>query len=115
MQLLLEDGPDQAYILVKRRMLYLARLRLPLLKSRRVPYSDLLYCSAPALLARHLERVKLAILRRQRTPLLISDVRLLGDYRPRGPTLRQPAFYRSPVFGAGPIDKLYSEVVLLPV
>ncbi len=115
LQLVLEDGSDYAYIVIKRRMLYLTRLRLPLPKGTRVPYSDLLHCSDPKLLARHLERVKLAILRRQRTALLVADARMFGDDRPRGPTLKQPALYRSPVFDAGEIDKLYSEIVLLPV
>ncbi len=114
LQLLLEDCAEHAYVVVKRRMLYLTRLRLPLPKGTRVPYSDLLYCSAPKLLARHLERVKLAILRRQRTALLVADTRML-DGATRGPILRQPAQYRSPMFSAEEIDKLYSEIVVLPV
>ena len=62
LQLTVSDGSDHAYLVVKRRAHRLtSRLGglagvLPV----RIPYSDILHCSAPALLSRHLERVKLA-------------------------------------------------------
>jgi acetoacetyl-CoA synthetase len=109
LQLVVCDGPDYAYIVVKRRGRQVPRLLPP-----KVPYSEILHCSEPRLLARHLERVKLAILRRQRTAALVADARLF-PVRPRGMAHRKPTCYRSPLFDAGDLDRLYSELVLLPI
>lgn len=109
LQLVVSDGPDHAYLVVKRRSQQRPRLFPP-----RGSYSEILHCSAPHLLARHLERVKLAILRRQRTAVLVADARLFPT-RPRGPINEKHTYYRSPLFDAGHIDKLYSELVLLPI
>ncbi|MGY8661363.1 acetoacetate--CoA ligase [Bradyrhizobium sp. UFLA05-109] len=111
LQLTVSDGPDHAYLVVKRRLASKRRRRaLP----ARIPYSDILYCSAPELLARHLERVKLAILRRQRTAALVAEARLF-PVRPRGLLLPMQTCYRSPLLPAGDLDRLYSEFVLLPI
>jgi acetoacetyl-CoA synthetase len=48
------DAGGTAYLVVKRR---LRRVR-----SARIPLSHILYCSAPDVLARNLERIKLAII-----------------------------------------------------
>ena len=77
--------------------------------------SDLLYCSAPSLLARHLERVKLAIIWRQRSVALTAEAGLFGALRPRGKVIRQPMLFRSSILRAHELDKLYSELVLLPI
>jgi acetoacetyl-CoA synthetase len=98
--------------LVVKRRLASRRLRRVLLAP--IPYSDILYCSAPELLTRHLERVKLAILRRQRTAALVAEARLF-PVRPRGLLLPMPTCYRSPRLSAGDLDRLYSEFVLLPI
>jgi acetoacetyl-CoA synthetase len=117
LQLTVSDGCDHAYMVVKRRtqrfnagrLLGLGKV-LPL----RLPYSDILHCSAPALLSRHLERVKLAILRRQRTMALVAEARLF-DVQPRGMRLPMSTCYRSPLLAASDLDRLYSEIVLLPI
>ena len=80
----------------------------------KIPHSDILYCSDPAPLARHLEWAKLAIMRRQRTLFLFADERIF-PVRPRGVSFEALQFYRSPRFVAADLDKLYSEVVLLPL
>jgi acetoacetyl-CoA synthetase len=114
LQLLVRDGSQQAYIVVKRRTMPVPRLRRLLPTSVRIPYSEILYCSDSPVLARHLERVKLAILRRQKTVFLVADSRLF-ERRPRGVTIQDHALFRSPLFDSADLDKLYSEVVLLPL
>jgi acetoacetyl-CoA synthetase len=115
LQFTVSDGSDHAFLVVKRRTYRLNARRLGKVLPVRIPYSDILHCSAPELLSRHLEeRVKLAILRRQRTAALVTEARLF-PVQPRG--LKHPlrTCYRSPLLAAGDIDKLYSEIVLLPV
>lgn len=113
LQFVVRDGPDYAYCVVKRRTRRSPR-RLRWLFSAKIPYSEVLHCSAPRLLARHLERVKLAVLRRQRTAALVADARLF-PVRPRGLLITGHACYRSPLFQADDLDMLYSELVLLPI
>jgi acetoacetyl-CoA synthetase len=117
LQLTVSDGSDHAYLVVKRRTHRLAARRLGGLGRvlpARIPYSDILHCSAPELLSRHLERVKLAILRRQRTVALVAEARLF-PVRPRGVLRPMRTCYRSPLLAAGDLDGLYSEIVLLPI
>lgn len=118
LQLTVSDGSDHAYLVVKRRTHRLNARRLGGLAKVlpvRIPYSDILHCSAPELLLRHLERVKLAILRRQRTAALVAEARLFS-VRPRGVMLPQRTCYRSPeLAAASEFDRLYSEIVLLPI
>ncbi|MBR0780168.1 acetoacetate--CoA ligase [Bradyrhizobium iriomotense] len=117
LQLVIIDGPDHAYLVVKRREHRPAARRLGVLARflpRQIPYSDILHCSAPDLLLRHLERVKLAILRRQRTAALVAEARLF-PVRPRGVVLPMSTCFRSPLTAAGELDRLYSEIVLLPI
>ncbi len=103
LQLVLQSGSERAYLVVKRRTI------------GRLPVSDLLYCSAPSLLARHLERVKLAVIWRQRSVALTAEAGIFGALRPPGVVVRRPMLFRSSVFQAQELDKLYSELVLLPV
>ncbi|TMI01747.1 MAG: hypothetical protein E6H39_03445 [Betaproteobacteria bacterium] len=103
LQLVLQSGLERAYLVVKRRTL------------GRFPLSDLLYCSAPSLLARHLERVKLAIIWRQRSVALTAEAGIFGALRPLGVVIRRPKLFRSSVLQAHELDKLYSELVLLPL
>lgn len=117
LQLIVSDGCDHAYLVVKRRTQRLNPGRawgLGKVLPVRIPYSDILHCSAPALLSRHLERVKLAILRRQRTVALVAEAGLF-DVQPRGMMLATSTCYRSPLLTAGELDRLYSEIVLLPI
>nr|WP_249158261.1 acetoacetate--CoA ligase [Bradyrhizobium jicamae] len=117
LQLTVSDAADHAFLVVKRRVHRLNGSRLVGLAKALpigIPYSDILYCSAPELLSRHLERIKLAILRRQRTAALVAEARLFA-VRPRGLVRPQPTCYRSPLLAAGDVDRLYSELVLLPI
>lgn len=114
LQLVLIAGSERVYIVVKRRTMSLRRLHRWFLADVRFPYSEVLHCSAPPLLAQHLEHVRLAVLRRQRTLALVADQRLF-PVRPRGILKSDHTFYRSPLLDAGTLDKLYSELVLLPV
>ncbi|WP_302479739.1 acetoacetate--CoA ligase [Roseicella sp. DB1501] len=112
LQMVARDAAEQAYLVFKRRRQPLpGRLgRLPVL----LPYSELLYCSAPSVLARHLERIKLTVLTRQRTLGLVVDARLWAA-PPRGLGMSNHAVFRSASLDASAVDKLYSELVLLPV
>jgi acetoacetyl-CoA synthetase len=103
LQLVLQSESKSAYLVVKRRTM------------ERLPVSDLLYCSAPSLLAQHLERVKLAVIRRQRSVALTAEAGIFGAPRPLGVVIRRPKLFRSSVFHAHELDKLYSELILLPV
>jgi acetoacetyl-CoA synthetase len=118
LQLLVEEGTERAYVVVKRRVHRPAggtRLgALAKLLPFRFAYSDILHCSSPELLARHLERVKLAILRRQRTAALAAEARLFL-VRPRGMLHPRRTCYRSHTLRPGDVDRLYSEIVLLPI
>ncbi len=114
LQLILSAGSERAYIVVKRRAMSLRRLHRLVPAVAKFPYSEILYCSAPSLLARYLEPVKLRILHRQRTLALVADERLF-PVRPRGVPKRDYALYRSPLPEARDLDRLYSELVLLPI
>jgi acetoacetyl-CoA synthetase len=105
LHLVLRDGAECAYLVVKRR------------RQWRMALSELFYCSAPHILARHLERAKLAILRRQRTVALMADLRLFRTSVPRGVRIRrqEQALFRSSLFAPEELDNLYSELVLLPI
>jgi fatty-acyl-CoA synthase len=102
-------GSEHAFLVVKRRTGWLRSS-----DRGKIPYSEILHCSNPTLLARHLERVKLAILRRQRTLRLVCDEGLFPE-KPRGWSFGRAQLYRSSQFTASELDKLYSELVLLPV
>jgi acetoacetyl-CoA synthetase len=101
----ISDGTEYLYLVAKRRVH----------GARRVPYSELLYVSAPSLLARHLERIKLAIIRKQRTLAVEADEHLFLLSTPRGIRFENHAFCRSSLFNARELDELYSELVILPI
>ncbi|MBV8358968.1 MAG: acetoacetate--CoA ligase [Deltaproteobacteria bacterium] len=111
LQLIAREDHEQAYIVVKRRTAGVPVISWLLPSAVRIPYSDVLHCSNPRLLARHLERVKLAVMRHQKTVLLVADAELFPE-RPRGLTRTAPALYRSSLFRPDELDKLYSEFVL---
>ncbi|MGF6313690.1 acetoacetyl-CoA synthetase [Bradyrhizobium sp. i1.8.4] len=114
LQLTVSDGAHHAFLVVKRRSHRLNGGRLRKVLPLRIPYSDILHCSAPELLSRHLERVKLAILRRQHTIALVAEARLFA-IRPRGVMRPLRTCHRSALLAASEIDRLYSEIVLLPI
>jgi GNAT superfamily N-acetyltransferase len=100
------DAGGTAYLVVKRRV---RRVR-----SVRVPLSQVLYCSAPDVLARNLERIKLAIMWQQKTFGIAMNERLFPK-APRAIRREDIAQYRSPVFTPNELDLLYSEFVLLDI
>lgn len=111
LHLVVRDGPNNAYLVVKKRPFHRASL-----KSIAIPqlsYSEILYCSAPRLLLRHLERIKLSVMRRQRTIAVLAAEQTLGSPLPHGRHRKQQEFYRSPDLSADCFDMLYSELVLL--
>ncbi len=108
------DGKDHAYLVAKRRLWRLRPMTRLLAAGAGLPYSLLLHCSAPAILARHLERIKLALLVQQRTVLLAADEHVFPT-PPRGFHRTKPTWYRSDDLHPGDLDGLYSELVLLPL
>lgn len=84
-------------------------------RKRGVDVSEMLYCSDAAHLKRVFERVKLHILRRDKTAALAADSRLLGAHAPRGLTLARSACFRSADLRPADVDNLYSEYALLPM
>ena len=100
------DAGGTAYLVVKRR---LRRMR-----SARIPLSQILYCSAPDVLARNLERIKLAIMWQQKTFGIAINERLFPKAT-RAIRRDDIAQYRSPEFTPNELDLLYSEFVLLDI
>ena len=100
------DAGGTAYLVVKRR---LRRVR-----SVPIPLSQILYCSAPDVLTRNLERIKLAIMRQQKTFGIAMNERLFPT-APRAIKSKDIAQYRSAVFTPNDLDLLYSEFVLLDI
>jgi acetoacetyl-CoA synthetase len=115
-QLVVRDGAGQAYIVVKRRVrrrpLPLPGLPRLLQRPAPIPYSEVLYCSDPRLLLRHLERIKLAILWHQKTVMLVTATGKFSQ-RPRAIVREYHTLFRSSVFNVEDIDRLYSEFPLL--
>ena len=99
------DAGGTAYLVVKRRPRRVAW-------SARIPFSQILYCSAPDVLARNLERIKLAIMWQQKTFGIAMNERLFPK-APRAIRKEAIAQYRSPGFTPNELDLLYSEFVLL--
>jgi acetoacetyl-CoA synthetase len=106
LQLTARDAGGTAYLVVKRR--------LRSLRSARIPLSHILYCSAPDVLARNLERIKLAIMWRQKTCGIAINERLFPK-APRAIRREDIAQYWSEVFAPSDLDLLYSEFVLLDI
>ncbi len=106
LQMTARDAGGTAYLVVKRR--------LPRVRSARIPVSQILYCSAPDVLARNLERIKLAIMWQQKTFGIAMNERLFPK-APRAIRKKNIAQYRSPAFTPNELDLLYSEFVLLDI
>jgi GNAT superfamily N-acetyltransferase len=107
------DAGGTAYLVAKRRMRPLNRLRR-VARSDRIPISQIQYCSAPEVLARNLERIKLAIMWQQKTFGIAINERLFPK-APRAITSEDISQYRSAVFTPNELDLLYSEFVLLDI
>jgi acetoacetyl-CoA synthetase len=103
------DAGGTAYLVVKRRV-----HRVAWAWSARIPLSQILYCSAPDVLARNLERIKLAIMWQQKTFGIAMNERLFPK-APRAIRRKDIAQYRSAEFTPNELDLLYSEFVLLDI
>ena len=101
------DAGGTAYLVVKRRLRRVAW-------SAGIPFSQILYCSAPDVLARSLERIKLAIMWQQKTFGIATNERLFPK-APRAKRQAAIAQYRSPAFTPNELDLLYTEFVLLDI
>jgi acetoacetyl-CoA synthetase len=108
------DGKSYAYLVVKRRVWRPRILRRHVPRSVGIPISMILHCCAPEIIARHLERLKLALFIRQRTIALLAYGQLFCS-PPRAFSRRNFTWYRSDVFEPRDLDGLYSELVLLPI
>ena len=103
--MLLIDGDETAFAVFRRR-LYRGRFFS-------VPYSEMLHCSADNLMDRYLERVKLGVMRRQRSVLMTVGKQYIPTSY--GITVSGRNLFRSETFAAHELDKLYSELALLPI
>jgi acetoacetyl-CoA synthetase len=108
------DAGGTAYLVVKRRLRRVERRLRGAAWSARIPLSQILYCSAPDVLARNLERIKLAIMWQQKTFGIAVNERLFPK-APRAIRREDIAQYRSAVFTPNELDLLYSEFVLLDI
>ncbi len=100
------DAGGTAYLVVK------VKRRLRSVRSAGIPVSQILYCSAPDVLARNLERIKLAIMWQQKTFGIAMSERLFPN-APRAIRREEIAQYWSAGFTPNELDLLYSEFVLL--
>jgi len=98
---LIVDGDDRCYLISIKR------------KRKGFHFSEILFCSNPKLLLKHLERVKLSIFRRDLTLALAIDEHMLGAPVRGFVAYNRPKFFRSPDVEASQIDHLYSETALL--
>ena len=101
--LLLEDRDQILYVITRRRI------------KRNVPLTEVMYVSAPPLFQRHLERVKLAALWRDRTAALACDDRFLEAAPRLAINVSRPILVKGGPIPDAAIDNLYSELVLLPL
>lgn len=108
LHLLVREGVDSTYLIVKRR-------RLGTNPRMRIPTSELLYCSRPEILARHFERIKLGILARQRTVILAAHEGFVPTGVPSVREARSGRYRSSHDMASSHLDLLYSELVLLPI
>jgi hypothetical protein len=76
-----------------------------------IPFSEILYVGNPGMLRRHFERVKLNILRLDKTLLLAIDERLIGNRLPFTYPFPRISMFRSRDVKRTDIDNLYSELV----
>jgi acetoacetyl-CoA synthetase len=98
-------GEESALIIARRRLFR---------ESGMLPCSDILYCSDPALLQRHVEPIKLALMWRQRTLAMGVSQHVVPGLS-GGIAVSDPMLARSTLFAAHEIDQLYSEFALLPI
>ena len=111
LHVLIRDGASSAYLIAKRRKTTVRVGPVPV----RLPYSEILFCSDPDLLATHLERAKLAILLRQGSVALAADESVIPPPIRAAAHSRSVRYYASGRTHPGKLDLLYSELVLLEI
>ena len=102
--MLLKEGSDIAFILLRRGVYAAWSIKL-------IPYSEVLYCSEPAMLRRHIEHVKLAVMRTQMTAGLAVSQHLGIS----GIPVPHHTLFSSNTFAAHELDRIYSELSLLSI
>jgi hypothetical protein len=78
-----------------------------------VGFTEILHVSEVELFRRNFERVKLALMRKDRTMLMAIDERMLGPRLPLMLPYRRMSFLNSPSIAPREIDNLYSEIAVL--
>ena len=117
LQAVIGEAGAYSYLVVKRRRRRIGAKPSPLM----LAYTEILFCSDWTLLTGDFERVKLALMRRQKTAALMVDAHLIKGPAPRSLVVKgrnlfsSPNFIRSSTFSGDDVDKLYSELVLLPI
>jgi len=115
--LVLEDG-RYSYIVTKhyrvRRSIVLGDWPVERIRKGYFLGSDVLYMSDPALALRHWERLKWTIMLRERTVSLLADEWMLGPGAPGGIAIPRTVYVFGRKVEPQYIDKLYSELVILP-
>ena len=117
LQAVMGDADAYAYLVVKKRRRRIGAEPSPVF----LTYTEILFCSNWTLLTRDFERVKLAFMKRQKTVAMMVDDHLIKGPAPRSLVVKgrnlfcSPNFIRSATFRSDDIDKLYSELVLLPI
>jgi acetoacetyl-CoA synthetase len=115
LHVVLGSAPDYCYLVIKRR-LRTGKLNKWLPLPLNFFYSEILYCSDWDILLQNLERVKLKVMRRQGTlAMALETHNFKATSKVRGVRFTQRGFYKSLECQEKDIDKLYSEVVLLPL
>jgi hypothetical protein len=102
---ILIDGPDDYCLVVFNRT-----------KGRKYAFSFVHYMSNPAIFFSCLNRVKLTMALKSRTPfIMVMDRHVKGQPlgRTRTSTIKHKALFKSPTLKREQIDSLYSELVLL--
>lgn len=102
--LLIRAGTDSCYLIFTRT------------KGKRFHFSHVHYVSNRELFARAIDRIKLHLLRVNRTPLIMIDARLVAGLaipHSREADLGVPHIFRSTTLAPEQIDNLFSELILL--
>ena len=115
---LIVAGDRYCYIVTKRcrllRSVLLGNWPTAHIRKQYFHASEILFLSDPELAFRHWERLKWGILVRDRTLALAADELILGPGAPQGHPIPRPVHAYGLKVEPRLIDKLYSELILLP-
>lgn len=108
LHVLIKDDRGSAYLILKRRLLFLRR-------KRRIPSSELLYCNNTELLARNFERIKLTALWRQKSLIFVAHEGFVPAHIASARRISGDRYASATTLPAHHHYLLYSELVLMPV